>query len=109
MTTHSLDVTLSTHTDESLLTQLENRPNILQVWWGIIRGVTNSWKELAAAQALIHRLEAGELAEEMAARRALKKIEQAIIKAGDTKKSAKTIRHELLAVLDREYHKGSVE
>ena len=83
---------------------LDKRPTLWHLFWGILTGATSMVKELDAAHKLITRLEQGELAQELCATRAIKKMEQLIIKLGDSPKSAKTIRHELLALLDKEYH-----
>jgi len=83
---------------------LEQRPNLWHLFMGVITGATTLVKELDAANKLIARLEAGELHEELTATKAIRKVEQAILKMGDTSKSAKTIRVELLALLDKEYH-----
>lgn len=88
---------------------LYRRPSMFQIWWKILLGMTSTWRELAKANALIDRLEAGELAQELTATRAIKKLEQAIIKAGESKKTSKTLRHELLALLDKEYHQELTE
>lgn len=83
---------------------LEQRPSPWNVLWGVITGATTLAKELDAANKLITRLEAGELKEGLVATKALRKVEQAIIKLGDSGKSAKTIRVELLGILDKEFH-----
>lgn len=87
-----------------LTEELISRPNVFQLWWRILKGVTTTAKELQKANQVIIKLEQGDLAGELVATRALKKLEQTIIRFGDTDKSPRTMRHELLAILDKEYY-----
>lgn len=77
------------------------RQSTFGVFWKALTNSSEISKDLTQAQSCIKQLEA----DKQATKKLLLSLEKAIIELGNSDKASKTIRHELLALLD----KGSKE